>query len=38
MERSAVLERGNPAEFTSTFAHSRLQAFLASISRGGSAA
>ncbi|AOO81982.1 hypothetical protein [Bosea vaviloviae] len=38
MERGAVLTRGKPAELTSTFAHSRLQAFLASTSHGGSAA
>nr|WP_244548533.1 amino acid ABC transporter ATP-binding protein [Bosea vaviloviae] len=38
MEGGAVLERGKPAELTSTFAHSRLQAFLASTSHGGSAA
>ncbi|WP_244546253.1 amino acid ABC transporter ATP-binding protein [Bosea sp. OK403] len=38
MERGAVLERGKPAELTSTSAHSRLQAFLASTRHGGSAA
>ncbi len=38
MEGGAVLERGKPAELTSTFAHSRLQAFLASTRHGGSAA
>jgi polar amino acid transport system ATP-binding protein len=38
MEGGAVLERGKPAELTSTSAHSRLKAFLASTSHGGSAA
>ncbi|POR46506.1 amino acid ABC transporter ATP-binding protein [Bosea psychrotolerans] len=38
MEGGAVIERGKPAELTGTSAHSRLQAFLASTSHGGSAA